>query len=71
MKLQGECTLTQEEKATEAARLVKGLIGKIGEMNDEESIFVTKLDVAFRRFGTATAISTRQLFWLRDLNLKY
>jgi len=71
MGLQGQSTLTAAEKTTEAKRHVDYLEDRLEQMQDHERRFVESLMQSFERFGSKTFISTKQLFWLRDLNLKY
>lgn len=60
-----ECTLTGEERAAEAQRIVSRLVGSCAdELNPKESDFVSKMD-------GADYVSVKQLFWLRDINDKY
>lgn len=60
-----ECTLTNEERAEEAQRIVARLVGSCAdELNPKESEFVSKMD-------GASYVSVKQLFWLRDINDKY
>jgi hypothetical protein len=69
--LQGECTLTQDEKITEARKHIQYLYPHLSEMTDNESAFVRRFEGLFRRFGSATFLSNKQLFWMRDLVQKY
>jgi hypothetical protein len=64
MKLQGQSTLTDEEKVTEAERHVNALQDSFEQMTQGERTFV-------EQYGTKTVISNKQLFWLRDLVTKY
>jgi hypothetical protein len=71
MKLQGQSTLTDEEKVTEAERHVNALQDSFEQMTQGERTFVEQLAENFQRYGTKTVISNKQLFWLRDLVTKY
>jgi hypothetical protein len=72
MKLQGQSTLTNDEKVTEAKKHVRYLLDNWRDsMDTEERVFVINIDDNLTRYGSKTAISTRQLFWLRDLVTKY
>ena len=70
MSLQGQSTLTDDEKRTEAKRHVYFLMEHRAQMTDEERKFVEKMYDSFERFGAKTFVSNKQLFWLRDLNTK-
>jgi hypothetical protein len=69
--LQGESTLTDAEKVTEARRHVNALEDSFYQMTQGERTFVEQLAQRFEHFGEKTAISNKQLFWLRDLVAKY
>jgi hypothetical protein len=71
MKLQGESTLTNDEKVTEAKKHVRYLADWLASMTEKERGFVVGLDEALTRYGSKTAISNKVLFWLRDLVTKY
>jgi len=71
MSLQGQTTLTDDEKITEAKRHVKYLKFHLTEMMDAERDFVQNTDDALLRYGAKAIISNKVLFWLRDLVLKY
>ena len=71
MGLQGQSTLTAAEKTTEAKRHVDYLEDRLEQMQDHERKFITDLIELFERFGSKTFISNKQLWWLRDLNVKY
>jgi hypothetical protein len=70
-RLQGQTTLTEEEKYTEAKRHVDYLQDFLEQMTTTERDFVERKADAMQRFGTKTMVSNRELFWLRDLALKY
>ena len=71
MSLQGQTTLTDDEKRTEAKKHVDYLQDFFEQMQQNERTFVEQLSERFDRFGDKTQISNKQLFWLRDLVLKY
>lgn len=71
MSLQGESTLTNEQKVTEAEKHVNALLDHFEEMTPEEQRFVSDLSGKFEKWGKNTFISNKVLFWLRDLNMKY
>jgi hypothetical protein len=71
MSLQGESTLSDAEKVTEAIRHVGYLLDFTERMMDNERKFVEGLSDRLDRYGAKTQISNKQLFWLRDLILKY
>jgi len=60
-----ECTLNNDERVAEAQRITARLIGSCAdELNGKEREFVSQMD-------GAGYVSTKQLFWLRDINEKY
>jgi len=60
-----ESTLTQEERVAEAARITSRLIGSCAdELTPKEQEFVAHME-------NADYVSTKQLYWLRDINDKY
>lgn len=69
--LQGQSTLTDAEKYTECVRHVNYLLDFVERMMDNERKFVENLSDRMDRFGGKTEISNKQLFWLRDLTIKY
>jgi hypothetical protein len=71
MSLQGQTTLTDDEKRTEARKHVDYLEDFFEQMQQNERTFVEQLANTFERFGDKTNISNKQLFWLRDLVTKY
>lgn len=71
MSLQGESTLSVSEKAQEASRIVDQLSNSFEQMTQGERTFVEQITDRLDRFGIETQISNKQLFWLRDLALKY
>lgn len=71
MSLQGETTLTDAEKVTEARQHVEILKDHIAAMAPNEADFITKLAERFEQYGDKTFISNRQLFWLRDLRMNF
>lgn len=71
MALQGQTTLTDAEKVTEARKHVDALVARVPEMSESEAQFITRLAGQFKQFGARTSISNKQLFWLRDIRMKY
>lgn len=71
MALQGQSTLTDAEKHTECVKHVNYLLDFTEQMTDKERKFVEDLSDRMDRYGMKTQISNKQLFWLRDLVLKY
>jgi hypothetical protein len=67
MKLQGESTLSDDEKRTEAKRHIDLLQDHFEELAPNEQGFIRDLADRFDRFEERTFISNRQLFWLRDI----
>lgn len=59
-----EAGMTDEARKQEAARIVAMLEEHRHRMQNHESDFVNKM-------RTAWSVSTKQLFWLRDLKDKY
>jgi hypothetical protein len=60
------CTLTAEERAEEAERLLTIITtdGSLGNLTDMEIEFLTQ--IVHMNYG----VSVKQLFWLRDLKDK-
>lgn len=71
MSLQGQTTLSDDEKRTEAKKHVDYLTDFLEQMLPHERSFITRLSDNFESFGNRTNISNKQLFWLRDLIIKY
>ena len=71
MSLQGETTLTDAEKVTEARKHVEVLIDHVAAMAPKEADFITKLAERFEQYGDRTFISNKQLFWLRDIRMNF
>jgi hypothetical protein len=71
VKLQGETTLTDAEKVTEARKHVEALVDHVGAMAPNEAKFISDLEEKFERYGDKTFISTQQLFWLRDIRMNF
>lgn len=69
MSLQGQTTLTDAEKVTEARKHVEVLIDHVAAMAPNEADFITKLAANFEKYGERTYISNKQLFWLRDIRM--
>lgn len=67
MRLQGESTLSDAEKITEARGRVERLRPRLAELAPNEARFVTEFAERFARYGERTFVSNRQLFWLRDI----
>lgn len=57
-----ECTLTHAERMTEAVQIIKLLLDEWDRLSTKEQSFVE---------GIGTAITVKQLFWLRDIKAKY
>jgi hypothetical protein len=70
-RLQGESTLSPDEKVTEAKRHVAALASHLSEMRDKDRDFVQSVTDNLQRYGVKTVISNAVLFWLRDLAMKY
>lgn len=71
MGLQGQSTLTDAEKHIEIEKHLSYLMAFLERMTDEERKFVKHQSERLRYFGDRTQFSNNQLFWLRDLVLKY
>jgi hypothetical protein len=71
MALQGESTLTDAEKVTEMRRHLNYLVDFLEQMSYPERDFVQKMIGLLEQYEDRTRISNKQLFWLRDLSLKY
>lgn len=71
MGLQGESTLGEDEKKTEARRHVEHLKDLLERMDDRERKFVSDMADRFEEYGDRTFVSNKVLFWLRDLATKY
>lgn len=69
--LQGESTLTNAEKVTEAKKLIGYLEDHFEEMQPGERQFVQQMAERLETWGDTMAIMNKQLFWLRDLYEKY
>jgi hypothetical protein len=69
--LQGQSTLTDDEKVTETKRHVAALAKSFSEMTDKERDFVQGIADNLQRYGAKTVISNKVLFWLRDIAMKY
>jgi len=69
MSLQGQTTLTDAEKVTEARKHVEALKNHVKAMAPNEAQFITKLAENFQKYGERTYISNKQLFWLRDIRM--
>ena len=69
--LQGQSTLSHDEKVTEAKRHTAYLRPHYSEMDSKECNFVKDVADNLQRYGAKTAISNKVLFWLRDLTMKY
>jgi hypothetical protein len=67
----GQSTLTLEERITEAKRHIATLKPHFAEMTDKDLAFVQSIDDSLLRYGAKASISPNQIFWLRDLILKY
>lgn len=71
MTLQGESTLNHAEKITEFRKHIHNLSEHLEEMTPTERGFVERMTEQLESWGDNTSISNKQLFWLRDLSLKY
>ncbi len=71
MSLQGESTLNHAEKITEFRKHIHNLSDHLEEMTPTERGFVERMTEQLESWGDNTSISNKQLFWLRDLSLKY
>ena len=69
--MQGQSTLSNAEKVTELRRHIHDLSGCLEQMNDTERVFVERMTEQLESYGDRVALSNKQLFWLRDLSLKY
>lgn len=69
--MQGETTLTDAEKVTEARNHVEVLMDHIAAMAPNEADFISKLAHRFEQYGDRTFISNKQLFWLRDIRMNF
>jgi hypothetical protein len=70
-RLQGQSTLTNDEKVTEARTHVDALKPHLAAMAPNEQALVRKLAENFEKYGTRTFISNAQLFWLRDIRMNF
>ena len=68
MNLQGQSTLSDAEKFTEAKRHVAILQDAFEQLAPNEQRFVSDLAERIERYGPKTLISNKQLFWLRDIS---
>jgi len=71
MSLQGESTLTNDEKVSEARKHVEALVDHVTAMAPNEAKFITDLAERFEQYGERTIISNKQLFWLRDIRMNF
>jgi hypothetical protein len=71
VSLQGQTTLTDAEKVTEARKHVEVLIDHVAAMAPNEQKFISDLAERFEKYGEKTFISNKQLFWLRDIRMNY
>ena len=71
MSLQGQSTLTDAEKVTEARKHVEALTPHLAAMAPNEQEFIAKLAENFEKYGERTYISNKQLFWLRDIRMNF
>jgi len=69
--LQGQSTLTDAEKVTEARKHVDALIDHVAAMAPNEAKFITDLSEKFEQYGAQTFITNKQLFWLRDIRMNF
>jgi hypothetical protein len=71
VSLQGQSTLTDAEKVTEARKHVEALIDHVAEMAPNEAKFITNLSERFEQYGNKTFVTNKQLFWLRDIRMHF
>lgn len=71
MSLQGQTTLTDAEKVTEARKHVEELIDHVAAMAPNEAKFVQDMHERFEQYGERTFVSNKQLFWLRDIRMNF
>ena len=71
MSLQGESTLTNDEKVSEARKHVEALVDHVAAMAPNEAKFITDMAERFEQYGERTVISNKQLFWLRDIRMNF
>jgi hypothetical protein len=69
--LQGQSTLSAAEKVTEVRKHVDYLQDFLEQMAGHERAFVVRVTEQLESYGERMVISNKQLFWLRDLSLKY
>ena len=67
----GQSTLTDDEKRTEAKKHLTYLSDFLESMNQTERNFVERKLQAFEDYDDKTRVSNSELFWLRDLVVKY
>jgi hypothetical protein len=60
-----ECTLTADERQAEAIRIADILTNSLSKMSQKEREFVLLMGSAH------VNVSTKQIFWMRDLRDKY
>jgi len=60
---------SREELRAEAQKLIDYLSGHLDEMDSKEATFMTNMIDSIE--GEEWVPSPRQLFWMRDLNVKY
>jgi hypothetical protein len=70
MTLKGQSTLTEAEKVTETVKHLQALVPHTEQMNQQERDFVLRL-ASYVRLNTPFTVTNPQLFWLRDLRMKY
>lgn len=71
-KLSNESGGTNEDRANEADRICQMLDDSVrGRMTSKEQGFVRETEERIAVYGSGAFVSTKQLFWLRDLKEKY
>jgi hypothetical protein len=71
MSLQGESTLTDAEKVTEMRKHLEYLSDHLERMSHVERGFIQNKIEQLERYGDHLRVSNKELFWTRDLILKY
>ena len=66
----GQSTLSDDERRTEAEKLVKELFDHLEEMSYRERDFISRFFGQFDA-GIQPYVSPKQLFWMRDLYGRY
>jgi hypothetical protein len=69
--LEGQSTLSLDEKISEARVHLAALLPLAEEMNERDKNFVLRLATYFQMGARPSNLQTSELFWLRDLRLRY